>query len=300
MEFRQLEYFLVLCEEMQFTKAAEKLLIAQPTLSQQIKVLEQEIGTPLFHRIGKKISLTDAGHILLKQARIMFQTLDDTKEQIHQLDRLESGTLRIGVLPGELTNLVSSIALQFMKKYPHVHVHITSSEHIHELLRNNSVEVGFTFSMHNDQFDPYFDETPLYREQFCYVTKKEIVPSKAPITLPIALSKPLVLFPNAHLCRRILNYAAKVEKLPVSPRFETSSIDSMFSFVEQGLGGTVVAKTLFDLYNTPTLQAYTIAHPLLQRETLLITTKERQSSPALQAFMSLLQPALSTFTLQLT
>lgn len=187
-----------------------------------------------------------------------------------------------------------------MKKYPHVHVHITSSEHIHELLRNNSVEVGFTFSMHNDQFDPYFDETPLYREQFCYVTKKETVPSKAPITLPIALSKPLVLFPNAHLCRRILNYAAKVEKLPVSPRFETSSIDSMFSFVEQGLGGTIVAKTLFDLYNTPTLQAYTIAHPLLQRETLLITTKERQSSPALQAFMSLLQPALSTFTLQLT
>lgn len=300
MELRQLEYFLVLCEEMQFTKAAERLLIAQPTLSQQIKVLEQELGTPLFHRIGKKISLTDAGYILLEQARTMFQTLDATKEQIQQLDRLEKGTLRIGALLGELTNLVSSIALQFMKQYPNIQVHITSNEDIHEMLRNNMIEVGFTFSLHSDQFDQRFEETALYTEAFCYVERKDSNIGKDALTLPEALAKPLVLFPNAHLCRRILNYAAKTEKLPVTSRFETSSIDSIFSFVEQGLGGTIVAKTLFDLYGTDTLQAHTIDHPLLQRETLLITQKERQPSPALQAFNELLAQELTKFTLQLS
>ncbi|OCS85654.1 LysR family transcriptional regulator [Caryophanon tenue] len=300
MELRQLEYFLVLCEVMQFTKAAERLLIAQPTLSQQIKILEQELGTPLFHRIGKKISLTDAGYILLEQARTMFQTLDATKEQIQQLDSLEKGTLRIGALPGELTNLVSSISLQFMKQYPNIQVHITSNEDIHEMLRNNMIEVGFTFSLHSDQFDQRFEETALYKEAFCYIERKDNDMCKDVLTLPEALSKPLVLFPNAHLCRRILNHAAKTEKLPVTPRFETSSIDSIFSFVEQGLGGTIVAKTLFDLYGTSALQAYTIDHPLLQRETLLITQKERQSSPTLQAFNELLAQELTKFTLQLS
>lgn len=60
-ELRQLEYFLAVSKELHFTKAAEKLNISQPSLSQQIRALEHEVGMPLFDRIGKKISLTEAG-----------------------------------------------------------------------------------------------------------------------------------------------------------------------------------------------------------------------------------------------
>ncbi|MER2155551.1 MAG: LysR family transcriptional regulator, partial [Solibacillus sp.] len=109
MELRQLEYFLMLCEEMQFTRAAERLNIAQPTLSQQIKVLEEEVNTPLFNRIGKKITLTEAGQILYRQAQTIFQTLHTTKMQLQQLASLEKGVLRVGALPGELTNIVSDL-----------------------------------------------------------------------------------------------------------------------------------------------------------------------------------------------
>lgn len=64
MEIRQLEYFVTICEELHFTRAAERLGVTQPTLSHQVKALEDELGLPLFNRIGKKISLTNAGFIL--------------------------------------------------------------------------------------------------------------------------------------------------------------------------------------------------------------------------------------------
>lgn len=297
MELRQLEYFLMLCEEMQFTRAAERLNIAQPTLSQQIKVLENEVNTPLFHRIGKKITLTEAGQILYRQAQTIFQTLHTTKIQMQQLASLEKGILRIGALPGELTNIVSDLVLKFMHKFPHIQVTVTSGEDIHTLLKNNKIDIGFSFSPLIENYDEQFVEIPLYTEQFCYVESKDSAAQHVPVQLRDILNEPLVLFPNAHLCRRILNAAAKSDKLTIEPKFETSSIPAIFQFVEQGLGGTIVAKTLFDLHVSDKLQAHIIQHPLLERETLLIYQKERLQSPAFKAFLDLLEPALTNYQL---
>lgn len=69
MELRQLEYFMTLYKELHFTKAADKLGITQPTLSHQIKALEDEIGMPLFDRMGKKIAITDVGSILANECK---------------------------------------------------------------------------------------------------------------------------------------------------------------------------------------------------------------------------------------
>ncbi len=303
MELRQLEYFLILCEEMQFTRAAERLNIAQPTLSQQIKVLENEVNTPLFNRIGKKITLTEAGQILYRQAQTIFQTLHTTKMQMQQLASLEKGILRVGALPGELTNIVSDLVLKFMHKYPHIQVTVTSGEDIHLLLKNNTIDFGFSFSPLIENYDEQFVEIPLYTEKFCYVESKDTATAThfdEPVQLRHILNEPLVLFPNAHLCRRILNAAAKSEKLTVEPKFETSSIPAIFQFVEQGLGGTIVAKTLFDLHASDKLQAHIIQHPILERETLLIYQKERQQSPAFKAFLDLLKPALTNYQLALS
>src|SRR5690606_37284882 len=265
MELRQLEYFLMLCEEMQFTRAAERLNIAQPTLSQQIKVLENEINTPLFHRIGKKISLTEAGRILYRQAQTIFQTLHTTKMQMQQLASLEKGILRVGALPGELTNIVSDLVLKFMHNYPHIQVKVTSGEDIHTLVKNNTIDFGFSFSPLIENYDEQFVEIPLYNEKFCYVESQDAATHHdGTVQLRHILNEPLVLFPNAHLCRRILNAAAKSDKLMVEPKFETSSIPAIFQFVEQGLCGTIVAKKLFDLHASNKLLVHIILHPILE------------------------------------
>lgn len=78
MKLKQLKNFIAVCEELHFTRAAEKLGIAQSTLSLQIAALEEEIGLPLFDRIGKKITLTEAGSILLSNSQSVLGTLQNT------------------------------------------------------------------------------------------------------------------------------------------------------------------------------------------------------------------------------
>ncbi len=97
-ELRQLEYFLAVSKELHFTKAAEKLNISQPSLSQQIRALEHEVGMPLFDRIGKKISLTEAGKILLSHSKTIFHEVEQARSAIQDLNGLQYGSLTIGSL----------------------------------------------------------------------------------------------------------------------------------------------------------------------------------------------------------
>ena len=93
MELKQLEYFIAVCQEQHFTRAAEKLGIAQPSLSQQIRLLEHEIGTPLFDRIGKRTVITEAGKALLHHSYNVFHELSQAKAAISELQGLQRGTL---------------------------------------------------------------------------------------------------------------------------------------------------------------------------------------------------------------
>ncbi|MBW7460997.1 LysR family transcriptional regulator, partial [Paenibacillus sepulcri] len=88
MEIRQLEYFAAICQEKHFTRAAEKLNVTQPTLSHQIKALEDELGVPLFDRIGKKIAITEAGQLLLKHCGQVFNSLSSAREEISELQKI--------------------------------------------------------------------------------------------------------------------------------------------------------------------------------------------------------------------
>src|SRR5699024_2006702 len=96
MELRQLEYFITICKTLHFTKAAELIHITQPTLSQQIRNLEEEIGTPLFDRIGKKTALPEPGNILLSHVKMIFHEIDEAKVAVHDLHLGQRGSLKRG------------------------------------------------------------------------------------------------------------------------------------------------------------------------------------------------------------
>jgi DNA-binding transcriptional LysR family regulator len=117
---RQLEYFMSLCEELHFTKTAEKLRIGQPTLSNQMKALEDELGVRLFDRLGKKIAITEAGVILLEQSKKVFANVKFATEQIEELQKVKRGKLVIGALSGDLSLIASKVLLEFHAEYPHV------------------------------------------------------------------------------------------------------------------------------------------------------------------------------------
>lgn len=118
MELRHLEYFLVLTEELNFCRAARRLHIAQPSLSQQVRQLENELQTELFDRSVRPIRLTRAGQLLLEDARNLVAKVEATAREVRRAGRGEVGRLRIGYSYGGLYDLVLSLLRRLRLAWP--------------------------------------------------------------------------------------------------------------------------------------------------------------------------------------
>ena len=112
MDLRQLRYFAVVAEELNFTRAAARLHISQPPLSQQIKDLEVSLGTPLFRRTSRRVELTDAGRILMAQTRIILAQIEAARRKVHAVAQGQVGELSIGatgsIMRGGLADLLAA------------------------------------------------------------------------------------------------------------------------------------------------------------------------------------------------
>jgi LysR family hydrogen peroxide-inducible transcriptional activator len=122
MEVHQLEYFVAVAEEGSFTKAAERLLVAQPSLSQGIKKLEREVGQPLFDRLPRGVALTEAGQRLLEHARLVLREIGDARERIREIGAQVTGSLAIGAIPTIAPFLLPSVVQDFRRRWPEVNL----------------------------------------------------------------------------------------------------------------------------------------------------------------------------------
>ena len=121
MELRHLRYFIAVAEERSFRRAAERLGIRQPPLSLQIRHLEREMGTPLFHRHARGVELTDAGKLLLEEARGILDRIGRAKSDVARRGRGESGKLNIGSSGGTYYHpLIPAIIREYGMRYPDV------------------------------------------------------------------------------------------------------------------------------------------------------------------------------------
>ena len=123
MELRQLKYFVKVAEYLNFSEAAKMLFVTQSTLSQQIRQLEQELNTPLFQRNSHSVSLTEAGEKLLPYAINTLNSADTCFDRIHDLQKLLTGTLNIGVTYS-FSPILTETLLTFMNRYPKVRLNI--------------------------------------------------------------------------------------------------------------------------------------------------------------------------------
>jgi DNA-binding transcriptional LysR family regulator len=119
MELRHLRYFVAVAEELHFSRAAERIGIAQPPLSQQIRQLEEEIGVRLFYRNQRKVTLTAAGELLLRDSRQILQLAEEAKENARRAERGEIGTLVIAfVSSATYGDFMPSVIRDFRERYP--------------------------------------------------------------------------------------------------------------------------------------------------------------------------------------
>lgn len=144
MELRHLRYFVAVAEELNFRRAAERLHIAQPPLSAQIKGLEDELGTKLFERSTREVHLTAAGEALLGHARSLLAAAAMAEQHVKNADQGLVGTLRIAILAPAATSKLAKILRAYRNKFPGVQFNmreLTSPEQIEEL-RSDEIDVG--------------------------------------------------------------------------------------------------------------------------------------------------------------
>ncbi|MDR6884119.1 LysR family transcriptional regulator [Bacillus sp. 3255] len=290
MEFRQLEYFAAICKEMHFTRASEKLGMSQPTLSHQIKTLEDELGVPLFDRIGKKIAITEAGKILLAECKVIFSSLENVKVQIMELQKVARGTLSIGALPGELTQLVSSVLLDFHYIYPEIQIKVINLDDIVERVMQNEIDLAITIFPIEDE---RIRKIPLYKEDmYLVVSSQHPLADQEHINFEDINQYPVVLFPQSHKCRQVIDFTSNSCGLTIEPIIETTAIETIISLVKTGAAVTALSKTYVNMYNDAQLTAIQIVNPTLSREIGIIYHKDKYISQATRLFIDLLSKSI--------
>jgi DNA-binding transcriptional LysR family regulator len=170
MELRHLRYFVILAEELNFTRAAKRLDIGQPVLSRQIRGLELEIGVQLFDRNSSRVFLTDAGSRFLNDARVVIRHAAEAVEAVRQVQAGAAGTLRVAIGKG-LGNVVSQIVNGYLERLPKVEVDVMNiaSGFQSEAFQTRKIDVGF---MRPPVANPELTSCFLFEEKFSVVLRK--------------------------------------------------------------------------------------------------------------------------------
>ncbi|MGE8207853.1 LysR substrate-binding domain-containing protein [Heyndrickxia sp. NPDC080065] len=248
MELRQLQYFLMLCNELHFSEAAFKLGISQPTLSQQIRVIEDEVGVPLFDRIGKKTVKTEAGAILERYALEVFRQLDNAKEAIADLTDLHAGNIRLAVLPSDLDYRLTPLLVDFHKEFPNTKVQVIPSIDILNKVLNNEVDIGVGLAMNPDS---RLHQIHFYTETYSlYVHKDHELANRKIISPKDLIGIPLVMYPKGFYGRELIDTWCKEQELSIKTIMETGSATSLFQLVKEGIGATIQPSQLIDSFQS--------------------------------------------------
>ncbi|MFY9987304.1 MAG: LysR substrate-binding domain-containing protein [Chthoniobacterales bacterium] len=144
-ELRHLRYFVTVAEDLHFSRAAKRLHIAQPPLSQQIRKLEQYIGHPLFIRNSRTVTLTQAGEILLERSRYLLRRLEEDLETVRRVGRGEIGTLTVGFIGSAMLTVLPALIGSYRKRFPKVDLRLRelTTSRLVDAIRQGAVDLGF-------------------------------------------------------------------------------------------------------------------------------------------------------------
>lgn len=196
MELRVLQYFLTIAREQSISAAAEALHLSQPTLSRQIKDMEEELGKQLFIRGNRKISLTEEGMILRKRAEEILDLVQKTENELTLSDENIAGDIYIGTGESEGVRILIKAGMEILKEYPNIHIHMVSGDSM-DLMEN--LDKGlFDFAVLWDPTDisayesirlPFKDKISLLMPADCELAKKEYIELSDLVNLPLIVSR---------------------------------------------------------------------------------------------------------------
>lgn len=293
MELRQLEYFVAICKEMHFSRAAENLCTTQSNLSQQIKFLENELGLPLFDRIGKRIKLTDAGKILLEQSESIFTHVDYAKRAIADLKRLEGGRLDIAILPGDGDLLFDALLIDFHKTYPKLAISVTETTDVYEQVLNGTRDLGVTTVPVKP--DERISVTPLFHEEFALAIRSDHPVAKVKaIQFEQLQHLKMVMFSSEHQITKVIQSCCGEKGIEIDNPIVTSTLSTVLSLVEQGIGAAILPRMLLDYLNREHVVAVKLLNPTPSQDICILYRTDKFMGQAAKVFVKELQSFLQS------
>jgi LysR family cyn operon transcriptional activator len=230
-EIRHLRYFLAVAETENFTRAAERLRITQPSVSQQVAQLERTLRTPLFRRIGKRVQLTEAGAAFRTGAEVVLRKLEDARESVHDVADLVTGHVDLGVIPALHVAWVPWVLERMSRHYPGVTVGVQerASSGIETELEAGRLDLGFglvTRSSPNIRYERLVSEpfSLLVSDENEFAGRRAVEPRDLE-------GVRLVLLPNSFDMRRAGDEIFRRSRVRPRIVFEIGNIDSVLSTV---------------------------------------------------------------------
>src|SRR6266446_5417479 len=146
MDLRQLRYFQAVAEELSYSRAAERLRIAQPALSRAVQEIEAEFGAPLLDRNRRSVRLTPAGRVLLREAGILFERWEEAMRRVRRTGAGEEGELRLGYIGPPTQPFLGRLLHEYRKRYPLVAIHLEerTPERVWEMVAKGRLSAALT------------------------------------------------------------------------------------------------------------------------------------------------------------
>ena len=294
MTLQQLRYFLTAARKGSFSAAAEELLMAQPSLSDQIRRLEAELGVALFARAGRRLALTEAGRMLLPHAERTIAAAEDAVDSVREVRTLSGGTASFGTFGSAHHYLLGGLVQDFRRRYPDVRVRVVgqNSAEVADAIREGSLEAGLIALPIDDRG---LEVRPSISEENHYVSASP-QRLKKPKTIEEIAAAPLILYDarwgHVDPMRRLLNERAQRAGVRIEPQIEVEYMTAALDLAARRLGDTIASPSVLVTRGFESSLASVSLDPPLYDTYAFVTRRGAQLSPATRAFLELAERRL--------
>ncbi|NIK77663.1 DNA-binding transcriptional LysR family regulator [Paenibacillus castaneae] len=296
MELRQLNYVIQIALEKNFSRAAEKLHIAQPSLSQQLSKLEQELGVLLFRRTTNSVELTQAGQVFVNKSQAILDGVEQLKQEMDDMAQMRRGRLVVGTLPITGSHILPLVLPVFGAQYPQIEIVLVedTTAKLEQLTASGGTDISL---LSLPLIDSSLAWEPFMEEEICLAVPNQhpLASREGSIDLPELQEEPFIVLKRGQGFRQIT--VDLCEQSGFSPRivFESSNIETVQSLVAAGMGIALVPQMLTRAEGSEFTPTYLTLTTKPTRTLVIASRKGRYLSKAADAFIQTLNKTVNNF-----
>jgi DNA-binding transcriptional LysR family regulator len=293
MELRQLEYFVAVAEDANFTRAAERLHVAQPGVSAQVKQLERELGLPLLDRSGRTVTLTEAGEAVLPFARAALNAVTGSKQVINELTGLLRGKVAIGTITSCPAVAIADMIDGFHRAHPSIEITLQqdNSDRLVEAVRQGTLDLAVIALSASTSYPGVTLKVFVDERMVAVVADGDPFAGKESLPMKAFRDRKLISMPPGTGVRSCVDEACALAGFAPTVAFEANDPNMVLQLAKRGLG---VAFLPTSMAAGPGLHAITVASPALRGQLALAWRADGPVSPAATALIDHGTAALSS------